>query len=128
MTEDGALSLEVDIIVYEGSPFHEWRTEVMRFTLVPKEQVRFCIECCGFLYPTMRHKKHLEEILKFSSKVVLYAECCWSKEKRTCKKRKKTFLNTGFGQFFYLYRWYYGMDKEVNEADWFHFLDTIRNL
>lgn len=128
MTEDGMLSPEADIIIYEGSPYHEWKTEVMRFTLVPKDQVALSIECCEYLRPTKHHKSHLVELLKFTPKVLLFAECCWSKDKFFCKRARQSFLDMGFSDVFFLYKCYYGKDKDVNDTEWFRFLDTIRGL
>lgn len=128
MTEDGALSPETDIIIYEGRPFHEWKTEVIRFTIVPKEQVRTTIECCESFRPTKHQKKHLDNLLKFAPIVFLFAECCWSQEKHLCKKRRNAYLDFGYNDVFFLYRWYYGINKVPNEIDWFRFLNTIRSL
>jgi hypothetical protein len=128
MTDDGELSPEVDIIIYDGSPFHEWKTETMRFIIVPKEQVRVAIECCDYLRPTKHVKKHLSDILKFAPRVFLFAECCWSKGKYHCKRARQSLLEMGFEQVFFLYRWYYGANKEANEADWYRFLEIIRTL
>jgi len=128
MTEDGMLSPETDIIIYEGRPFHEWRTEVIRFTIVPKEQVRVAIECCESFRSTKHQKKHLDNLLKFAPIVYLFAECCWSQEQYACKKRRKPFLDLGYKDVFFLYRWYPGINKDPNEADWLRFLDMIRSL
>jgi hypothetical protein len=130
MTEDGMLSPEADIIIYEGSPYHEWKTEVMRFTLVPKDQVTVSIECCEYFRPTKHHKSHLNGLLRFTPKVFLFAECCWSKHKYQCKRARQSFLDMGFDDVFFLYKSYYGIDKEkeANDADWFRFLDATRSL
>jgi hypothetical protein len=128
MTEDGLLSPETDIIIYEGRPFHEWRTEVMRFTIVPKNQVRAAVECCESFRPTKHLKKHLDVLLKFEHVVFLFGECCWSRSKYLCKKRRRALLDFGYRDVFFLYRWYYGIDKEPNETDWFRFLETVRSL
>jgi hypothetical protein len=128
MTEDGLLSPETDVIVYEGNPFHEWKTDIIKFTIVPKEQVRAVIECCESFRPTKHHRQHLDSLLKFAPIVFLFAECCWSREKYLCKKRRKVFLDFGYKDAFFLYRWHYGINKDPNEADWFRFLDMIRSL
>ena len=128
MTEDGTLSREVDIIVYEGTPFHVWRTSVMRFTIVPKDQVKAVIECCEYLAPTSHHKEHVDNLSNFAEKRYLYAECCWTKRRRTCGKRRQKFLDMGYSDVFCLYRWYYGTDKEANVEDWCRFLQTVRGL
>jgi hypothetical protein len=128
MSEDGALSPEADLIIYEGVPFHEWRTDVMRFTIVPEEQVRLTIECCEYLNPTKYNKKHLSELLRFSPIVYLFSECCWARENRLCKERQRKFLDMGYSDVFFLYRHYYGIDKEPNEAGWFRFIEMMRSL
>lgn len=128
MTEDGVLSPETDIIIYEGSPFHEWKTEIIKFTIVPREQVRAAIECSEYFNPTKHHKSHLDNLLIFAPIVYLFAECCWSKDKHLCKKKRKIFLDFGYKDAYFLYRWYYGINKEPNEMDWFRFLDMIRSL
>jgi hypothetical protein len=128
MTENGSLSREADVIIYEGNPFHEWRTETMRFTLVPKEQVRAEIECCQYFRPTKHHEEHLKAILKFAPIVFLFSECCWTKRENLCRKKRQRFLEMGYEDVFYLYRWHYGIDKGPNEDDWFRFLNMIREL
>jgi len=128
MTGDGELSPETDIIIYEGSPFHEWRTQIICFTLVPKDQVRVAIECCESFRPTKHLKKHLNDLLRFTPNLFLFAECCWSRGRNLCKKRKEELMDMGFRDVFFLYRFYYGINKEPNEADWFRFLEMVRSL
>ena len=128
MTENGTLSPETDIIIHEGRPFHEWKTEIICFTIVPKEQVRIVIECCESFSPTKHQKKHLDDLLKFAPIAYLFAECCWSQEKHACKKRRKKLLDLGYNDVFFLYRWYPGINKDPNEADWLRFLEMVRSL
>jgi len=128
MTGDGELSPETDIIIYEGTPFHEWRTEIMHFTIVPKDQVRVGIECRESFLPTKRLKKHLDDLSRFTHNVFLFAECCWSSRKSLSRKRREELMAMGFRDVFFLYRYYYGLNKEPNEEDWTRFLEMIRNL
>jgi len=128
MIGNGSLSREADIIIYEGNPFHEWKTETMHFALVPKEQVRAEMECCQYFHPTKHHKKHLNNITKFAPIVFLSSECCWAKQKHLCERRRRKFIEMGYEDTFFLYRWYYGIDKEPNEKDWFRLLGMIRGL
>jgi hypothetical protein len=128
MAEDGTLSPESDIIIYEGRAFHEWKTEVVCFTIVPKDNVRAAIECCQSFLPTRHQKKHLDNLLKFAPSVFLFSECCWSRKKHVCEEKREILQDLGYSDVFFLYRWYYGIDKEPNETDWFRFLDMIRSL
>lgn len=128
MAENGTLSREVDVIIYEGTPFHVWKTSTMCFTIVPKDQVKAVMECCEYLVPTKHHKEHVDNLSIFVQKRYLYAECCWTKRRYTCKRRRQRFLDMGYDDVFYLYRWYYGIDKEPNERDWFRFLQMVRGL
>lgn len=128
MADDGGLSPEVDVIIYEGRPFHEWKNETMHFVIVPKQQVKTVIECCDYLRPTKHIKQHLGQITAFTPRVFLLAECSWERSGDRSEKARKSLLDIGFEQVFYLYRCYYGRNKDMNEADWYRFLDIIRSI
>jgi hypothetical protein len=128
MDDDGTLSPETDVIIYEGRPYHEWRTEIVHFTIVPKGQVKAAVECCESFRPTKHLKKHLDGLLKFAPVVFLFAECFWSKARYRYKDKREILRAFGFSDAFFLYKWYYGTNRDPNETDWFRFLDTIRNL
>jgi len=128
MTGDGELSPETDIIIYEGSPFHEWRTEIMHFTIVPKDQVIAGVECRESFRQTKHLEKHMKDLLRFTQNVFLFSECCWSSKRSLVRKRREELMSMGFRDVFFLYRYYYGMNKEPNEGDWVRFLEMIRNL
>lgn len=129
MLEDGALSPEIDIIIYVGKPYHVWETRIMCFTIVPKEQAKVAIECRMNFQINEEIRKKSYELSKFVPEKYFFGECLWSKEKKAGEEIRQKLIEVGYDDAFYLYQYHYVMDaKQLNEEGWFRFLKIIRGL
>lgn len=128
--DDGCLSPEADIIVYDkGGQAYIWRNETIRFAFVHKRAVRLVIECKASVSQiTKDDKTKWERLSEFVPEVWFFAECCVARDPARALKLGSQLADIGFGRFWYLYRWYEYQDMNVNEEGWHEFIETITKL
>jgi len=128
--EDGCLSPEADIIVYEtDGRAYVWKNETIRFAFVHKKAVRLVIECKASLKQvTKEHKQKWQRLSEFVPELWLLAECCVAADASRVEKISRALLDIGYEKFSYLYRWFQYQETEVNEDGWHEFVEALANL
>jgi len=123
MDNQGQLSKEVDVIIYEGRPYQEWRD--IGFVIVPKEEVLAIIEVKTYSYVSQM-KKEYRGLCNYAEKIYAFTES-YAASKRAYEKYRKTLMKIGFEDVFSLYLWLGDEIKELLYEEWYRFLDTMRN-
>lgn len=129
LKEDGTLSKEIDIIIYQGKSYYKWKN--IGFAIVPKQNVKAIIECEE--YPSKAidyYEKVFQELNGFTSNVYLLFEH-YAASPSAYSKTRERLIAFGFKDVFTLYCWYTHEGKNKISLcydDWYRFLNMLRKL
>jgi len=128
--EGMACSGECDIIIHKKGHAHRWNggsdNHIMDFRFIEKENAIAVISCKSYLTKTAIEVPYCEYMLKYVSRVWLFAECCGPESIELIKEEA---IRIGYENFWHLYTWSRTTDQIVDDEDgWYHFIETVKSL
>ena len=127
-----ACSAECDIIIHKKGHHKHWNgggnsgQHVMDFRFIKKQNAFAVISCKSYLTKSAIEKNYCTNMLKYVSKVWLFAECCGPDSVDLIKEEA---AKIGYQHFWYLYTWSRTTDEVVDDLKgWLHFITTVKSL